>query len=55
MVIESLAYYPVLRIHVTCGDLDVTSEVLIRFSPEDYMSWEKETVRGAVEGMNPVM
>ena len=55
MVIESFTYYPVQRIHVTGGDLDVTSEVITRFSPEHYMSWKKEKVRGAVEGMDPVI
>ena len=54
MVIESFENYPKLRIHVTCGDLYVASEVRTRFPPGDHMPWKKEKVRGAVQGMNPV-
>ena len=43
-----------LSIHVTCGDLDVKSEGFTRCSPGDYMYWEEEEVRGAVEPMKEV-
>ena len=42
-------YDPELSIHITCGDLDVKSEGFARYSPEDYMYWEEEEVRGALE------
>ena len=48
-------YDPELSIHVTCGDLDVTSGGFTRYSPEDYMYWGKEEVRGAVEPMKEVV
>ena len=47
-------YDPELSIHVTCGDLDVKSEGFTRCSPGDYMYWEEEEVRGAVEPMKEV-
>jgi len=42
-------YDPELSIHITCGDLDIKSEGFARYSPEDYMYWEEEEVRGALE------
>ena len=47
-------YDPELSIHITCGDLDVKSEGFGRYSPEDYIYWEEEEVKGAVEPMEEV-
>ena len=45
---------PKLRIHVTCGDLNVESG-FTRSSPKDYMSWNKEEVSAAVRPMKEVI
>ena len=49
------AYYPELSIQVTCGEMDVKSEGFTRYSPDDYMYWEKDEVRNAVEPMKGVV
>jgi len=46
---------PKLRIHVTCGNLNVESEGFTRSSPKDYMSWNKEEVSAAVKPMKGVI
>ena len=48
-------YDPELSIHVTCGNLDVTSEGFTRYSPGDYMYWEEEEAKDAVEPMKEVI
>ena len=49
------SYDPELKIHITCGDLDVISEGFPRSSPEDYMSWKKEEVSDAIKPMQAVI
>ena len=49
------SYDAELSIHVTCGDLDVKSEGFTSYCPGDYMYWEEEEVRGAVEPMKDVI
>ena len=49
------SYDPELTIHITCGDLDVTSEGFPRSLPEDYMSWKKKEVSDAIKPMKAVI
>ncbi|KAL9982370.1 hypothetical protein ACROYT_G004403 [Oculina patagonica] len=44
-----------LSIHVTCGDLDITSEGFTRYCPEDLLYWEEEAIPAAAKPMKPVI
>lgn len=48
-------YDPELSIHLTCGDLDVTSEGFTHYSPEDYMYWQENEVSRAVQPMKVII
>ncbi|PFX21592.1 uncharacterized protein LOC111335380 [Stylophora pistillata] len=48
-------YYNELRIHVTCGDLDVKWNDFTCNGPDAYQYWTEEEVLAAVEPMKPVV
>ena len=43
------SFDPELTIHITYGDLNVTSEGFPRSSSDDYMSWKKEKLSDAIK------
>ncbi|KAL9982369.1 hypothetical protein ACROYT_G004402 [Oculina patagonica] len=44
-----------LSIHVTCGDIHVTSGGFTRYCPEDLLYWEEEAIPAAAKPMRPVI
>ena len=49
----SQRYYPQIKIDVTCGDLNVSSECVTHKPIKDHLKWEQDEVRRAVGPMRP--